>query len=419
MALDQQVEIQPSGFKSRVRNLQTHKHKITEAVPGSRVAINLAGIEKSSIDRGEAVCLPGTVSPTQKIAAEMELLESARLSMKNGFEISFLLGTADILGRIYFIEGETLKPGQKAFVKIKLNSPVAAKLGDRFIVRRISPQDTIGGGLVLDTEYSSDNKSRAILKEILRKRLTMSPENIILTELDKNIRVPLTKLCQNLPFEKKRMDDAIKTLAAKGDLILSSESVLSRAFLEKFAQPALDVVESDHSLRPWSDGVDPGLLAKKLKLPPEQLPTVIEYLVSTGKISHEKGFLKARGHQAQLKPDQLKLQGKLNARLSASPLAAPTRKDFIDEDPKFEVVINFLRDKGEVIELKGGILFTKRDFDNIVSSLSEYLGRVKSATASDIKTHLKTSRKYVIPILEKLDQMGVTERDGDYRKLAK
>jgi selenocysteine-specific elongation factor len=81
------------------------------------------------------------------------------------------------------------------------------------------------------------------------------------------------------------------------------------------------------------------------------------------------------------------------------------------------VVINFLRDKGDIIELKGGILFTKRDFERITQALTEYLQKRGRATASDIKTHLKTSRKYVIPLLEKFDQMGITRRDGDYRVL--
>ncbi len=398
--------------------MQTHKHKLNEATPGSRVAINLAGIEKSAIDRGEAVCLPGTIVPTQRIAAELSLLESAKLALKNGFEVSFLLGTADVLGRIYFIDTETIKPGQTGFVKIKLNDPVAAKLGDRFIIRRISPQDTIGGGVVLDTDFLPSVKDKALQKQILEKRNNLSAENIILTEFDKAIRVPLNKIYQNIPFTRQSMEVAVKTLMDRKELVIFGESILSRKALDKFLGPAMAIIEADHQLRPWSDGLEPGIIAKKLKLTPEQLPAVVDYLVLTGKITHDKGFLKLAGHEAQLNPDQLRLQGRLNARLSASPLSAPTRKDFIDEDPKYEVVINFLRDKGDIIELKGGILFTRRDFDQIIRSLSDYLKSAGKATASDLKTHLKSSRKYVIPILEKLDQMGITVREGDYRRLA-
>ena len=417
LTLDQQVEIQPSGTKSRIRSLQTHKSKINEAVPGSRVAINLAGVDKSTIERGEAVCLPGTVAPTQQVAGELSLIAGTKSPLRNGSEVSFLLGTADLIGRIYLLDRDILKPGERAPVRFKLKSEVAAKIGDRFIIRRISPQETIGGGRVLDTEFSAISKNKGLLAEILRKRTEFSPKVIVLTELEKGVRVPVSRLLQNILFERPVMEQAIRILADQNEITIAGDSIVSRKFLEKFAEPALQIISDEHDRRQWSEGLEPGILAKKLKIGPEQMPVVIDYLVSTGKIAVDKGLLKIIGHQAQLNPDQMRLQGRLHARLSASPLSSPTRKELVDEDPKYEVVIDFLRDKGDIVELKGGILFTRRDFEKIVESLTEFLKISRRATASDIKNHLKTSRKYVIPLLEKLDQMGVTRRDGDYRML--
>ena len=417
LAVDQQVEIQPSGAKTRIRNLQTHKSKISEAVPGSRVAINLAGIEKGAIERGEAVCLPGSIIPTSQIAGELTLIAGARMPLRNGAEISFLIGTADIMGRVYLLDKEIIKAGENGLVRIKLSSPVAAKIGDKFIIRRISPQETIGGGRALDTEYAAGSKNKALMQGILKRRSNLTPESIILSELEKNIRVSSARLLQNIPFKKGAMERSLAELAARNEITMAGDSVLSRKFLEKFAGPALQIITDEHETHPWSEGIDPGVLAKKLKINPEQQPAVVEHLVSAGQIRIDKGLLKLAGHQAQLNPDQQRLQGRLHARLSASPLSSPTRKEFIDEDPKFEVVINFLKDKGDIIELKGGILLTRRDFEKVSESLVEYLKKARKATASDIKTHLKTSRKYVIPLLERFDQMGITRRDGDYRVL--
>jgi selenocysteine-specific elongation factor len=419
LTLDQQIEIQPSGVKSRIRSLQTHKSKITEAIPGSRVAINLAGVEKSAIERGEAVCLPGSVAPTQQVAGELSLIAGTRMPLRNGSEISFLLGTADLIGRVYLLDRDILKPGERAPVRFKLKSEVAAKIGDKFIVRRISPQETIGGGRVLDTDFAVTGRNKELLKKILSSRSNMTPEIIVLTELEKEIRVPLARLFRNIPFEKSAMERAVKSLADKNEITIAGDSILSRQFLEKFAGPALQIIKDEHDRRQWSDGLEPGILAKKLKIDPTQLPVMVDFLVTTGKITNDKGLLKIIGHQAQLNPDQMRLQGRLHARLSASPLSSPIRKELVDEDPKYEVVINFLRDKGDIVELKGGILFTKRDFDGIVQNLIGYLEKYRQATASDLKSHLKTSRKYIIPLLEKLDQMGVTRRDGDYRTLVK
>src|SRR4030067_2865165 len=138
-------------MKLRIRSLQPHKSKISEAVPGSRVAINLAGVEKSAIERGEAGCLPGTVAPTQQLAGELSLIAGTKLPVRNGSEVSFLLGTADLIGRVYLLDRDILKPGERAPVRFKLKSEVAAKIGDKFIIRRISPQETGGGGRVLQT----------------------------------------------------------------------------------------------------------------------------------------------------------------------------------------------------------------------------------------------------------------------------
>jgi len=417
LRLDQNIEIQPSKLSSRIRNLQTHKESIKRAEPGSRVAVNLVGIEKLEINRGDAICTPGSVVPSDRIAAKVALLKDSRFPLKSGFELSFLLGTSDIYGRVYLIETDMLKPGEESFARIHLKSPVAAKIGDKFILRRISPQDTIGGGVVLDTEVLLGRKAKNTQLEVLKAREDFTPESIIHSELLKSEKVSRTVLFSNIPFEKTVIESAIEKLSLNKDIMLVGDSIVSARFLEKYAEPAREILEKDHELRPWADGVEPGILAKKLKLKPEKLPDLIDFLTGNKIAVSEKGCLRLPDHRAELKPEQMALKGKLIARLSASPLAAPTRKDLIDEDPAYEVVINFLRDRKELVELKGGILFTEKDFSDIVASVTEYLEEAKTAKASDIKSHLKSSRKYIIPLLERLDHIGVTVRDGDFRKL--
>ncbi len=417
LSLDQSIEILPSGLTARIRNLQTHKASLKQAEPGSRVAVNLVGIEKLEVSRGDAICKIGTVAPTDKIAVDISLLERSRFPLKSGFELSFLLGTADVFGRVYLVETDMLKPGEKSFARIHLKSSVPAKFGDKFIIRRISPQDTIGGGVVLDTEVIMGRKAKAKQLEILNTRSQISPESIIQSELLKSEKVSIDKISKNIPFSKKVLDSALKKLSENKEVMVAGDKIISTQFLGKYAEPAKEILEKDHQMRPWADGMEPGEIAKKLKLNPEKLPDLIDFLVDNNIAVSEKGCLRLPGHKAELKPEQQALKGKLMARLSASPMAAPTRKDLVDEDPGYEVVLNFLRDRREIVELKGGILFTEKDFDNVVKTVTDFLNEKEKATASDIKSHLKSSRKYVIPLLEKLDQIGVTVRDGDYRKL--
>ncbi len=417
LSLDQSVDVQPSGLVSRIRNLQTHKEKIEKAEPGSRVAVNLAGIERMEIGRGDTLCASGTVVPSDKLAVQVILLDNTKFPLKSGFELSFLLGTSDVYGRVYLLETDMLKPGERSFARIHLNSPVAAKLDDKFILRRISPQDTIGGGRILDTQVIFGRKTKEKQLDILRKREQLSPESIIETELIRNVKFSKAHLKTNMPFTQAEIDNAIEKLKDSGVIVVSGNDIVSGHFLEKYAGPAVKIIEKNHETHPWSDGIEPGLLAKKLKLDPEKLPEVIDFLISNNMAESEKGYLRLPGYNAELKPEQQSLKNKLIARLSASPLTAPIRKEFIEEDPRYEVVMNFLRDREEIIELKGGILFTDRDFKRIIVKVTEFLKIKNEAKAADIKSHLKTSRKYIIPILERLDHIGVTIRDGDFRKL--
>jgi len=417
LSLDQNIEIQPTGLTTRIRNLQTHKENIKQAEPGSRVAVNLVGIEKLEISRGDAICKADTVVPADKLAAQVSLLERSRFPLKNGFELSFMLGTADVYGRVYLVEKELLKPGEKSYARIHLKSSVPAKIGDRFILRRISPQDTIGGGVVLDTEVIMGRKAKVKQLEVLKTRRDISPESIIHSELIKSEKVSYEKLSQNIPFNKNDVTLALKKLSDNKEIMIVGDSIISTRFLEKYAEPAREILEKDHQMRPWADGIEPGILAKKLKLNPQKLPDLIDFLIDNNIAVSERGCLRLPEHKAELKPEQMALKGRLMARLSASPLAGPTRKDLIDEDPGYEVVLDFLRDRKEIIELKGGILLTEKDFRDVIDKIAGFLNEKGKATASDIKGHLKSSRKYIIPLLEKLDHIGVTVRDGDFRRL--
>jgi selenocysteine-specific elongation factor len=317
LSLDQNIEIQPSGLNSRIRNLQTHKESIKRAEPGSRVAVNLVGIEKLEVNRGEVICNINTVVPSAKLAARVSLLESSKFPLKSGFELSFLLGTA------YLIESDMLKPGENSFARIHLNSPVSAKIGDKFVLRRISPQDTIGGGVVLDTEVILGRKAKVKQLEVLTAREDLAAESIINSELLKSEKVPRSKLTRNIPFSKDELDTALKRLSDRKDIVMVGDSVVSARFLEKYAEPAREILEKDHELRPWADGVEPGILAKKLRLKPEKLPDLIDFLTGNKIAVSERGCLRLPAHRAELKPEQMALKGKLIARLSASPLAAP------------------------------------------------------------------------------------------------
>ncbi len=412
--LGQELQVCPSGRKVRVRGLQTHKKPIEVAQPGSRVAVNLTGAGKDDTPRGSALVLPKHFKPTSSMGVKIRVLPSIKHPLRNASELMFLLGTSVTHSRLRLFGKNQLVAGDEDFAVFRHKKEICCRIGDKFIVRQISPPMTVAGGEVLYWDFSSIRKSKVIQLEILKTREKLDVASVVRSELINDKNLDVSKLKVNSCFTQEQIDSY---LSKAKDIVRAGGVLIEKRHLEKYFKPALEVLEESHRLRPWSLGISVGELSRKLKIPAGDVEEVVSYLLSKGSVVQESGLLKLDGHTPHLGPAQQQLAGKLNARLSASPLASPTKKEFIEEDPAYEIVINFLRDKGDVVELKNGVLLTSKDFKSITESVIAYIKTEGKVTASQIKEKLKTTRKYTIPLLEKLDSLGVTSRDGDFRRL--
>jgi selenocysteine-specific elongation factor len=412
--IGQELEICPIGQKVRIRSLQTHKQSIQTAVPGSRVALNLTGVVKEDAPRGSALVMPGKFQPTKTLGVKVKILPGAELPLKTGSEIIVLLGTSVSQAKIRLFSKDNLMPGAEDFAVIHLEENICCRLGDKFIIRRISPARTIGGGVVLDWDFASVKQRKPRQLEILRTRQNLDLKSLIESELLKSSNIDAAKLKLNSIFTPKQIDDY---LAGSSEIIKAGDSLVHKGHLDKYFEPSLSILAEDHRHRPWVKGMTVGDFARKLKLPAKEISELVDYLLNCGKIFQELGYLRLASHTPHLNNSQQELASKLHAILSARPLSSPLKKEFVEEDEVYEIVIDFLRDQNDLIELKGGLLFTIRDFQRITEQVVTLLKAEKRVTASRIKDYLGTSRKYVIPLLEKFDALGVTIRDGDFRTL--
>jgi selenocysteine-specific elongation factor len=410
----QEIEICPTGAIARIRSLQTHKHTIQTAVPGSRVAAGLTGISKEESPRGAALVYPGFFNPTETIGVKLRTLPNIGTPLKNNEEVYFLLGTSVAFGKIHLLDNEVTKEGEDLFVSIYLCEKICCRLGDRFIIRRISPQMTIGGGVVLDWNFEQVKLKKTRQIEILKMRQNLDLASVVNSELQKKDKLDITVLKSNSCFTSKQIDNY---LARSNDVIQTGSAIADKVSFDKYLEPAIATLQEDHQSKPWSAGMNIGELSRKLHLPAGRIGDVVSYLVASGKVAQVSGVLRLTEHVPHLTSSQKQLSGHLFAILSASPLAAPSKKDFIAEDPGYEVVINFLRDNGDLVELKGDLLFASSDFKKICEKIIGLIKSEHKVTASRIKDYLGTTRKYVIPLLEKLDALDITKREGDFRTL--
>ena len=163
-----EVELLPGGLRSRVRNLQSHKKKEDMAVPGSRTAVNLAGLDVDQVQRGMLVTHPGKYQPTQRIDCHFRLLADASAPILHNSEVKFFVGASEVVARLRLLGTEQLNPGEEGWLQLELQTPVVAVRGDRYILRRPSPGETLGGGVVVDAQPTRRHKrfDAAILKKL-------------------------------------------------------------------------------------------------------------------------------------------------------------------------------------------------------------------------------------------------------------
>src|SRR5712692_4032750 len=187
--LGQEVEVLPQAIRTRIRTLQTHRHQVEVAQPGSRVAINLANIARTDLERGNIVALPGQLRPTILIDAHIQLLADAPHPLTHNTLVDFYSGSQEVPARIRLLDVEELKPGQSAWVQLRLNRPAVVARRDRFILRIPSPSITIGGGEVVDVQPRYHRRFQPSVLSALATLERGSPEELVLAALDRRREV--------------------------------------------------------------------------------------------------------------------------------------------------------------------------------------------------------------------------------------
>jgi selenocysteine-specific elongation factor len=415
----QEVEIAPAGIRSRIKNLQTYKKQVETAGPGTRVAMNLIGVEKEKIERGDVVVNPGTAILTDFLDVKVTILPDAPFSLKHGSDLLFMLGTSEILGRVAILNTDQLKPDQAGFARFRLKEPVLARVGDHFILRLPSPPRTLGGGIVLDVFPSKLKRKDAELIKFLSRRESLDLSQLILTELKKVDFLFREELFKASIFSSGEIESTLTLLEEKKELVIRKNMVIDNARWEKLLNQILERVEKEHKEKPFTYGLKISDLVSKLQFKEKLISEGVEYLLSAGKLIQKENFLALPEHRPQLAEKQSPLAQKILKKFEDNRLTPPTKSELLDENPDYQKILIYLLQQGKLVKLKEGILYRKEDFEEIAQRIKELISEKGPSTVSQIREHLNITRKYAVPILEKLDELGITRREGDKRVLGK
>ncbi len=416
-----EIEILPHRLKGRIRGLQTHKQKEEKAFPGSRTAINISGVNKQDIKRGEVVAHPGDYLTSDLVDIHFRLLKDSSRSLKHNTEVKLFIGASEVLAQCRVLGIDELHPGKEGFLQLRLEEPIVAMRGDRYIIRRPSPSETLGGGVILDPHPKNLHKRFQTSTLIsLERFLKGNPKDIIIQLLERIQISSISEIINKTGLEPIEGNLIIQDMIKDGSLIQlvpdsgqSQTRIMSQHTWQRETQNILDTLNSFHKSNP----LYAGMTKEALRAKTGQIINVFEMLLSSlnkeGKIKSSGTILFLSSHQITFNQAQEKLIEEFFDKFDKSPYSPPSYKDgveFLGRD-----LLQALLEKKKIIKVSEDVIFSQKAYTIMSEFVMTMLDEKESITLAEVRDQFQTSRKYALALLEYLDTIGVTIRQGDLR----
>ncbi|MBN2062531.1 MAG: selenocysteine-specific translation elongation factor [Deltaproteobacteria bacterium] len=423
-----EVTVYPTGIPSKIRGIQVHGQEMEKVRAGLRTAINLQGVEKVNIQRGDVLAARDSLMRSFMIDAVLDLLSTSPRKLKNRAKVRFHSGTSEIISTLILLDREELNPGESCFAQIRLDQPTVLLQGDRYILRSYSPVRTIGGGIVLN---ALPGKKKRFSKDVLAELKILMD-----AELEKRVeqfifmgrfRGAENKKLQFLANTSgKELDGVLKGLLAKKVVYQYNKengSIIHSHFLQKAIEEITAILGEYHERFPLKIGLQKEELRSRSIRANEQklFNYIINRLIRDSVIIQEKELLRLKSHRVMLARDQEKTRDLIEEIYLKGGLQPPYFKELRDKFPDGAVddVLQVMVKNGILHKIKEDLYFHNQHIDVLEGRLTAYLKENDEITTPQFKEMTGTSRKYTIPLLEYFDRSGVTVRVGDNRLLRK
>jgi selenocysteine-specific elongation factor len=426
-----ELELLPATLRVRVRGLQVHGAAVKSASAGQRTAVNLGGVDAAEVERGMMLAPVGRLRPTQILDARVDVLADAPRGLRTRQRVRVHHGTAEVLARVAALEesGE-IAPGSGGLAQLRLEAPVVALPGDRFIVRTYSPQRTIAGGVVLDAHAQ---KHRGRDRAAARARLAAlegadrAARLAFFVESAGERGLPRAEAAARTGWR----DDVLEAAAAEGrgrGAFVETEGVLvAREVFDGLVRAAVAEVEAHHGREPLSRGLARETLRERVfsRAAPELFRAALRKAEEAGTLVAERELVRAAGHSLDLSPADAALRDRLEAVYRDAALEAPALEEAFaragGDGAKREhlrKLLQLLLDAGALVRVKEDLLFHREALERLTAALRDYAATRAPDRLIDVAAFKElsgVSRKYAIPLLEYFDLKRVTRRAGDRR----
>lgn len=424
------VDIQPVGFSARVRTIQVHNKKTDEALTGQRVALNLAGVSKDELSRGDVVLKPGYLSPTTQFDGSLLLLKDAPRALKNRTRVRVHHGTSEVMGRVLLLSTEVLKPAQSDFVQVRLEKPIVLKSQDRFIIRSYSPIQTIGGGEVLDAHPSRHKRFDQTVLDRLAKLFERDPSQLVsLVLVEEKRPLSVSEMSIEAELSSSQVEKILENLAEKGEVELikvgDENYYVLTDFLKDFERELLTYLEQQYQVSSLSRGTNKQLVKTKVfkGMEEEVFEGLLGYLAQQGKVTVKGSLVSSPGMEVGAEEVEKELAPKVISLLKESLFTPPDVDELASKlslsSEEIKELVKMLLEKEEIIRASSQFYFHPNAIMEAEKRIKNYFKEAERLTVSGFRQLIGISRKYALPLLNYFDSIGLTKREKDYRVLKK
>lgn len=412
-----EVDIQPGVVKAKVRGIQIHGRQVEEAVAGSRVAVNLQGVERQVVKRGATVSSSGMLKSTMYVEAEISLLPTAPRPLKNEAELMLHIYSASTIATVIILDSKEIKPGDSGFVRIRIREPLVAMHGDRFVLR--SPDaGTIGGGVILEAAPPRRSRKEALEELKVLHSNDIKKKTLLYIKRGGMNGTAADALSLRLNTSTSALEPVISELITSGNALKIEDGLVSADVVKMLSDSAIYELKEYHKKEPMKGGILREELRTRLKAPQKVLGIILERLAKDRIIAGERDVLRLTSHKAS--------GGETKERIEKiyidAGLTPPTLTEFLEKikirDKEALDLLNMLSKEGKLVKVKD-LFFSRESIDGLTAKVRDFFNKKSDMTPVDFKEMTGLSRKFAIPLLEYLDSQKVTIRVGDVRKLRK
>jgi len=430
-----ELELLPSQRSVRVRGLQVHGKAVREAHAGQRTAVNLAGVDTSQIERGMVLAPAGRLRPTQIVDLWMDVLPGASRAVRSRSRVRFHVGAAEVLGRVRVLEGASqIAAGSGGLAQLRLEAPVIAVHGDRFILRSYSPAETIAGGVILDP-FAMKHRARDLDRARELLRLLMSDERtakftaFVRAAGERGLRLP--DLGAATGWTNEVLNSIAAEIRAGGSVLEVGGIYLAREDVDRLSGAVLEELERHHKREPLARGMLRETLREKVftHSSPESFTGVLARLEAEGKVVPEKDIVRLSRHSVGLSEQDAALSKRIEQIYLAAAVEAPSVDEVMTranvsstQRTQARKLLQLLIDDRKVVRIQGEMFMHAQVVEELKTKLLAYASQHEPDRLIDVaafKDLAGVSRKYAIPLLEYFDREQVTRRAGDKRLILK